>query len=79
MFIISEKVSSLIKTIVFYSKKSKKTTTPVPFNNPQLTPLGIITKQPKSYDYNLPEDLPNRNLYWDRTVQNKLARERYNK
>ena len=54
MFATSEKVNCLIKTIVYNTKKSKRTFTPKPFNNPQLTPLGLLTKSPRSYDYNLP-------------------------
>jgi hypothetical protein len=54
MFAISQKINSLLKTIVFHTKKSKRTFTPAPFNNPQLTPLGILTKPPRSYDYKLP-------------------------
>lgn len=79
MLTVSHKISNLLKTIVFHTTKSKRTTTPTPFNNPRLTPRGIITKQPRSYDYNLPDDLPNRSLYWNRSVQNKAQRVRYNK
>lgn len=76
MFIRSERITSLLKNIVFYTKKSRRTTTPRPFNNNRLTPHGIVVKQPRSYDYQLPEDLPNRHLYWNRTEQNKVARKR---
>ena len=76
MFARSERVSCLLKNIVFYTKKSRRTTTPKPFNNPRLTTLGILTKKPKSYDYDLPENLPNRHLYWNRTEQNRIARKR---
>lgn len=62
----SERMSCLLKNIVFYTKKSRRTTTPKPFNNPQLTSLGLVTKQPKSYDYDLHEGLENRHLYWNR-------------
>ena len=72
----SERISCLLKNIVYFTKKSRRTTTPKPFNNPSLTTRGILQKQPKSYDYDLPEDLPNRHLYWDRTKQNRLARKR---
>lgn len=54
MFAITQKINSLVKTIVYNTKKSRKTTTPKPFNNPHLTPSGILTKQPRSYKYNLP-------------------------
>lgn len=79
MFAISHKVTGLVKNIVFYTQKSKRTTTPKPFNNPQLTPQGIKTKQPRSYDYDLYEGLPNRHLYYNRSEQNKVSRKRYNR
>ena len=72
MCAISQKISSLVKTIVYNTKKSKRTTTPKPFNNAQLTPRGIERKPSRSYNYNLPENLPNRHLYFDRVAHNKL-------
>lgn len=54
MLAVSHKISNLLKIISFNTAKSKRTTTPTPFNNPHLTTRGIITKQPHSYDYNLP-------------------------
>jgi len=79
MFAINQKVTSLLKNIVFYTQKSKRTTTPKPFNNPQITPQGILTKQPRSYDYQFYENLPNKHLYWNRSVENKISRKRYNR
>ena len=74
MFAISQRINCLIKTVAYNTAKSKRTTTPRPFNNPQLTPQGWLTKKPRSYDYDLPESFPNRHLYWNRVVQNKLQR-----
>jgi hypothetical protein len=54
MFAISERINCLVKTVVYNTKKSKRTFTPRPFNNPRLTPSGIAVKPPRSYDYNLP-------------------------
>ena len=76
MYARYDRIHSLLTTIAFYTRKSRRTTTPKPFNNPRLTPNGIVTKQPRSYDYDLPDDLPNRHLYWDRSAQNKIARKR---
>jgi len=78
MFTINLKVTNLLQNIIYHTQKSKRTTTPKPFNNPQITPQGILTKQPRSYDYDLYENLPNKQLYWNRTVENKLSRKRYN-
>ena len=54
MLSVSQKITSLLKTVVFYTKKSKRTFTPTPFNNAQLTPRGIERKPARSYNYNLP-------------------------
>lgn len=71
------KINQLITRIIYCTKKSKRQTTPSLFKNPKLTPYGLIQKQPKSYDYNLPEDLPNRHLYYQRTEHNRTERKRY--
>jgi hypothetical protein len=57
-----------------FTMKSRKQTTPNLIQNPKLTKHGIIKRIPQSYDYDLPQTLPNRHLYWDRSVQNKLYR-----
>jgi hypothetical protein len=70
---------SLLSSLQFnFTAKSRRQTTPNLFQNPKLTKHGLIEPIPRSYDYNLPEDLPNRHLYWDRTVQNKARRVKYN-
>jgi hypothetical protein len=68
---------SLITKIVYNSKQHSRQTTHRLFKNPILTPRGIATKQPRSFGYDLPADLPKRELYWDRTVQNKAQRTLY--
>jgi hypothetical protein len=50
-----------------FTMKSKRQTTPNLIQNPKLTKYGILQRIPKSYDYNLPETLPNRHLYWNIT------------
>lgn len=54
MFAINQKIVNLLTPIVYFSKNSRRTTTPKPFNNPIYTPLGIVKKQPRSYKYSLP-------------------------
>ena len=58
----------LITIPVYFTQKSKRQTTPNLFQNPKLTRWGLLNKIPKSYKHNLPEDLPNRHLYWNRSV-----------
>ena len=72
------KLNHLITKIIYQTRKSKMQTTPTLFKNPKLTPQGIFQKPQKSYDYNLPENLPNRHLYWNRTEENRASRKRYN-
>lgn len=69
---------NLLTVPAFFTMKSKRQFTPNLFQNPKLTKHGIIERIPKSYDYNLPDDLPNRHLYWNRAVQNKARRAKYN-
>lgn len=73
----SGKINELATKIIYQTAKSKKQTTPNLFQNPRLTPYGLVEKKQKTYDYNLPEDLPNRNLYYNRTESNRLSRKRY--
>lgn len=63
----SEKLRSMMMIAFEFSKKSGRQNTPRLFKNPKLTPRGWLYKIPKSYDYDLPEDLPNRHLYWNKT------------
>lgn len=74
-----QKIVSLLTPIAYFTKKSSKTTTPKPFNNPIYTPLGIVKKQPRSYKYDLPESLPNRHLYFNSPAHNRTSRARYNR
>lgn len=69
---------NLLTVPAFFTMKSKRQFTPNLFQNPKLTKHGIIEKIPRNYDYNLPENLPNRDLYWNRSVQNKARRVKYN-
>lgn len=55
MLTISGRISSLVTVIAYNTKKSKRTFTPRLFKNPNITPMGILTKPPRSYNYNLPE------------------------
>jgi len=68
----------LLLRIVFGSAKSSRQTTPNLIKNPRLTTRGVLTTIPKSYAYNLPEDFPNRHLYWNNTEQNRIRRKEYN-
>lgn len=77
MFTHSERMRVMLRVAFDFTKISKSQNTPRLFKNPALTPRGIVRKMPKTYNYDLPEDIPNRHLYWDRTVQNKKARIRY--
>lgn len=77
MNISTNRVCQLCIKIIYGTKQSRAQTTPNLFKNPHLTPRGFDYKQPKSYDYDLREDLPNRHLYWNKTEQNRLSRKRY--
>ena len=66
MYSASLKINQLVTRIIYTTTKSKRQTTPKLFQNPKLTPYGIVQKQPKSYDYDRPDDLPNRHLYHHR-------------
>jgi hypothetical protein len=68
----------LLLRLAFFTTKSRRQTTPNLFQNPKLTERGIITKQPKSYAYNVPQTVPNHHLYWNHTLQNKIRRTEYN-
>ena len=65
MLVQSEKMRMMLRIAFDFTKVSKRQNTPKLFKNPALTPRGIIKKMPKSYNYELPEDLPNRHLYWN--------------
>lgn len=70
--------SNLALKIAFFTSQSARQTTPNIIKNPILSKRGIVKPPPKSYAYNLPENLPNRHLYWDNKVQNRLRRKQYN-
>lgn len=70
--------SNLFLRLVFATAKSRRQTTPNLIKNPRLTKRGILSKPSQSYAYDLPENLPNRHLYWDNTVQNRIRRKEYN-
>lgn len=63
---------------MMFSTYSRRQNTPRVIKNPRLTLQGITPKKKSSYDYDLPPDLPNRHLYWDRTKENKRMRSQYN-
>lgn len=77
MYTSSFRFNQIFTRIIYGTKKSKQQTTPRLFKNPKLTPDGILQKPQRSYDYNLPENLPNRHLYWHKTEQNRIYRKRY--
>lgn len=66
--------AGLLLRIVFMTAKSARQTTPNLIQNPRLTKRGILTITPKSYAYDIREDLSNRHLYWNNTVQNRIRR-----
>lgn len=66
--------NNLLLKIVFASAKSRRQTTPNLIKNPRLTSRGIISPPSKSYAYNIPENIPNRHLYWNNTEQNRIRR-----
>lgn len=70
--------NNLLLRIIFGTAKSARQTTPNLIKNPKLTPRGIFSPPSKSYAYNIPENIKNRHLYWDNTVQNRLRRKEYN-
>jgi len=74
----ASQLKSLITVPLYFTMKSKRQFTPNLIQNPKLTKHGIIQRIPKSYDHNLPEDLTNRHLYWNKSVQNKARRVKYN-
>ena len=63
--------TNLVSTLVQPTTKSRRQFTPKLIQNPKLTKKGIVGPTKRSYDYNLPDDLPNRHLYWDRKIMNK--------
>lgn len=78
MLSLARTTNSLFLRIIFGTAKSARQTTPNLIKNPKLTPRGIFSPPSKSYAYNLPENLKNRHLYWDNTVQNRIRRKEYN-
>ena len=78
MFLSVNQPNHLLLKIIFQTAKSARQTTPNLIKNPKLTKHGIFSPPSKSYAYNLPQDLPNRHLYWDNNLQNRLRRKEYN-
>jgi len=70
--------STLLFRVTFLTSQSARQTTPNLIKNPTLARRGIVIPPNKSYAYNLPENLPNRHLYWNHNVQNRLRRKQYN-
>ena len=68
----------LLLRVLFETSQSARQTTPNVIKNPILTKRGILRPPNKSYAYVVPENLPNRHLYWNTTVQNRLRRKNYN-
>ena len=60
--------------LIYNTAKSARQTTPNLIKNPILARRGLVTQPNKSYAYDLPEDLPNRHLYWNNTIQNRIRR-----
>jgi len=70
--------SQLIQKLVFLTSNSRKQTTPKLIRNPIFTKKGTLQVKPKSYNYDLSAPhVVNRQLYWNRTEQNRLLRNRY--
>lgn len=78
MLSLTKTTNSLFLKIVYMTAKSARQTTPNLIKNPRLTSRGIISPPSKSYAYDLPDNLKNRHLYWNNTVQNRIRRKEYN-
>ena len=71
-------VRGLQLRLIYGTAKSARQTTPNLIKNPNLTRRGLVTKPNKSYAYEIPENISNKHLYWNNTIQNRIRRKEYN-